>query len=88
MTKEKPGRHFESGGHRPFRDDLVAWPNEVNGEIAAAPTPQPVVVLLPQDDVRAELARARSEVKRLLARIQELVEENGELRRAARRPGR
>ena len=88
MTKEKTGRYFESGGHKPFRDDLVAWPKERDGKDAASPTPQPVVVLPAHDDVHAELARARSEVKRLLARIQELVEENGELRRAARRPGR
>ena len=45
----------------------------------------PEVVVPLQDEVHAELARTKGEVRRLLARIDELVEENGELRRDAQR---
>lgn len=88
------GRQFESGGHAPFREDLVAWPSAPAGahteaadeqadeQDTRAPTPSPA----PANDevLRAELAFATGEVRRLLARVQDLVEENERLRRQIR----
>ncbi len=79
---EQDGEQWVSGGHKPFRDDLVSWPKEAPVEQPA--TPEPSVVGGSGEDVHAELARAKNEVRRLLGRIRDLVEENERLRRAAR----
>ena len=80
--RESDGEQWVSGGHRPFRDDLVSWPKEAPLEQPA--TPEPSSASISGEDVHAELARAKSEVRRLLARVRDLVEENEGLRRAAR----
>jgi len=80
MTKaNRTGPQWSAGDHAPFRDDLVSWPSETTPNPQAA---APVVVLPEAPDLAAELARTKDEVRRLLARIQELVEENEQLRRS------
>lgn len=66
------------------REDLVAWPSDASPSSETAPAS-----IDPDDDaedVHAELARAKREIRRLLTRVQELSEENERLRRAAAPP--
>ena len=79
----KDGAQWESGGHRPLRDDLVSWPKEAL-LLEQPATPKPSTATASGEDVHAELARAKSEVDRLLARVRDLAEENERLHRAAR----
>lgn len=90
------GLQFETGGHATFREDLVSWPipsavADTDTEAAAddaesarrpaTPSPAPPI---DDEDVRAQLAFATGEVRRLRARVQELVEENEHLSRQMR----
>ena len=81
--KDSTGRKWVTGGNAPFREDLVAWPQEDGGLRAEAAAPE-VVEVLPADDVHTQLARAKNEIRRLVARIDSLVEENERLRRAGK----
>ena len=84
MSKKPEGRGpaFATGGLRRPREDLVAWPTEASGISDASVAPMSVD---PDDvqDVHAELARAKLEIRKLLTRVQELSEENERLRREA-----
>jgi hypothetical protein len=84
MTTKKEGRGpaFATGGLRRPREDLVEWPPDSKGpSIVDAPP----VSIDPEEaeDVHAELARAKREIRRLLTRVHELSEENERLRREA-----
>ena len=71
-----------TGGLRRPREDLVAWPMDSDGPSSADVAPQSIDPE-EQDDVHAELARAKREIRKLLTRVQELSEENERLRREA-----
>jgi hypothetical protein len=85
MKKRSDGRGpaFATGGLRKPREDLVAWPSDSSPASENAP-----VSIDPEDgeDVHAELARAKREIRRLLTRVQELSEENERLRREVQAP--
>lgn len=74
------GPAFATGGLRKPREDLVEWPPDSKPVVAATQA----VSIEPDedaDDVHAQLARAKREIRRLLVRVQELSEENERLRR-------
>jgi hypothetical protein len=76
---EGRGPAFATGGLRKPREDLVAWPSGPTDATiidAAPPSNDP-----DDEDVHAQLARAKREIRRLLTRIQELSEENERLRK-------
>jgi hypothetical protein len=78
---EGRGPAFATGGLRKPREDLVAWPSDSSPEIVIEPGP--VSIDPDEEDVHAQLARAKHEIRKLLTRVQELSEENERLRREA-----
>lgn len=85
MTKKQGdgrGPAFATGGLRKPREDLVAWPSGPNDPTIADAAP--IAIDHDEDeDVHAQLARAKREIRRLLTRVQELSEENERLRQDA-----
>lgn len=77
------GPAFATGGLRRPREDLVEWPPDSKGPTLADAAPVSVDADEDGEDVHAELARAKREIRRLLTRVQELAEENDRLRREA-----
>ena len=69
MTKKRVdgrGPAFATGSLRKPREDLVAWPSDSSPALEAAP-----VSIDPEEseDTEAQLARAKQEIRRLLARV-------------------
>lgn len=84
MTKKRTevrGPAFATGGLRRPREDLVAWPADSKGPVFDDSAPASTAAEDDGDDVHADLARAKREIRRLLGRVQELSEENQRLRR-------
>lgn len=84
MTKkhfDTRGPAFATGGLRRPREDLVAWPTESGG--VPSETTRISIDHDEDEDVNAQLARAKQEIRKLLTRVQELSEENERLRLAA-----
>lgn len=75
MSSARTGRRLSSGGFRPFREDLVAWP------VTEEPSGVVSIVGLSEEDVRAELLEAKAELDALRARVEALTVENERLRR-------
>ena len=78
------GPAFATGGLRKPREDLVAWPSDSSPDIVV--DSMPASIDPEEEDVHAQLARAKHEIRRLLTRVQELSEENERLRREAAPP--
>ncbi|HVH45544.1 MAG TPA: hypothetical protein VM925_24490 [Labilithrix sp.] len=78
MSSARTGRRWSSGGFRAFREDLVAWPVPPPAE---GPSGDAALSGMSIEELRAELIRAKGELRVLQTRVDALTAENERLRR-------